>query len=173
MKRALLIFAALLLFSFLMGWWRAGSYVAAGTVEPDVWNNKEAASAVDARKTAKAIRSTGLFLLSRQDQQAQDAGTLGGSVSQTDTPKAAPPFPTFASAFRSNGVNYVTLVLAGGDVLTVKAGQDLPSGWRIKDINLNQVIAVFGEEETRFPVREYLDTAFDEPEIEDPKAGGE
>jgi len=46
----------------------------------------------------------------------------------------------------------------------VKAGDSLTSGWLIKSVDLRQVIAVFEDEEERFVVRPYLETAFDKPE---------
>ena len=173
MKRPLLLIIALLVLSFILGWWRAGSYVAAGTADDADWKAPEFASSTNIKSTAAAIRASSLFLLSRKAEQARKAQANQASAVPVNVPKAAPPFPTFAGAFKSNGIHYVTLVLATGEVLTIKSGQELPSGWLIKDINLEQVIAVFDDEETRFPVRTYLDTAFDEPETENPNGGGD
>jgi len=43
----------------------------------------------------------------------------------------------------------------------------------IKAVDLRQVIAVFDDEESRFPVAAYLDKAFEKPEdVQDPLSGG-
>lgn len=167
MKRAYIIIAALAVMSWIVGWWQAGHYVGDGTVEPDDWSVSSAQSAsFNASQISQRLRASELFLLSRKDEAIRkDGGEVGGSDDPAG-PGAAPPFPTIAAAALVNGVSQINLVSGDGTVMTAKAGDTLPNGWMIKTVDLTQVIAVFNGEETRFSVRPFLDSAFDNPEDE-------
>lgn len=162
-RRFTIAFLVIFCLCAALGWWRAGVHAGTQPPEKDQWQSLDlsAQSAVNVKALETAINAGPLFLLSRKAQKALDDGAgLGDALPASGVPA----FPKIMSISKLNGKSVVTLIGPENKPLTVESGTTLASGWEIKSIDRSAVLAVYKGEETRFPIVEYLDRAFDKPE---------
>jgi len=164
MRRFLVIIGILLLLSASVGWWRASLATLQGQSQTDIWSEPRSVNLDSAALKAmvKRVQATELLKLSRKDEEKREEAA--GKASEVEVDNNRPKFPKIVAAFQRNNVSHVTLMSDDNVMTEVKAGDSLTSGWLIKSVDLRQVIAVFEDEEERFVVRPYLETAFDKPE---------
>jgi len=172
MRRFAIIILIFIGVSCALGWGRAAGDHVGGSADEDVWSVMPVLRGdIQAlTQVGTNIRSTELFKLSRKAEKAL-AETLKNQ--QVSSRPNAPPFPSIGSIAKVNNKYWATFIMADGTLLSRTIDDSLPSGWVIKAVDLRQVIAVFDDEESRFPVAAYLDKAFEPPEdLQDPISGG-
>ena len=151
---------ALGVLSAALGWWRADPAFASKTVVPDGWETLQYQPLSDAAyaKMARQIKASALLPLSRIAERRAESSDA--TLSPTPSPTAGK-FPKVVSRSEINKVPHVVLQGPDNTFTTVKAGDKLTSGWTIKAIEENDVIATFEAEEIRVPTVSYLQTAFE------------
>jgi len=172
MRRFAIIILIFIGVSYALGWGHATGDHVGGNSDEDVWSVMPVlrGDIQVLTQVGKNIRSTELFILSRKAERAL-AETLKSQ--QVSARPNAPPFPSIGSVSKVNNTYWATFIMADGAVLSRTIDDSLPGGWVIKAVDLRQVIAVFDDEESRFPVAAYLDKAFEKPEdVQDPLSGG-
>jgi len=161
MKRSsLLIILSLCALSAALGWWRADPSAASEGAVVDRWDAMQAQSLTDSAyaKMARQVKASALLPMSRMaERSAQSAAT---STDVTASPTAGK-FPKVLSRSAINKVPVVILQGTDNSVMTVKVGDTLDSGWTIKSIKKNEIVATFEAEEIRVPTVAYLQTAFE------------
>lgn len=164
MRRFIIIACVLLGLSAVLGWLRAGAGSVGGQVDTQEWQSlpMPGGDTTALSRVAERIRATDLFVLSLAEEEKLKDATQDTQL----VANGVPPLPTIASVQSVNKSYEATLINPDGTVITVSEGESLPSGWLIKTIDQRQVIAVFEETEQRLAVAGYLDTAFDNPDVE-------
>jgi len=156
---------------FVLGWVRAGGDNSVGISEEDVWSNAPLSRGDTQVLTqmGKQIRSTELFKLSKKDELALAETNKNQQVLSDSN---APSFPIIGSIAKVDNKYSATFIMEDGTLLSRTPDESLPNGWVIKKVDLRQVIAVFKDEESRFPVAKYLDSAFEIPEEKQDSVSG-
>ena len=163
MKKFVIILLICTVTFFALGWVRAGSENTVGKSVDDVWSNAPVlrGDIQDLTQMGKQIRSTQLFKLSKKDEEALAEMNENQQASNESN---APSFPKIGSIAKVDNKYSATFIMQDGTLLSRTSDESLPNGWVIKEVDLRQVIAVFKDEESRFPVATYLDDAFVNPE---------
>lgn len=164
-RRFLPIIGLALIVSAAWGWLRANTDHDARIQRGDAWARNAAVlnAQPDFADITARLKASGLFPMSKKridalEQQSNGANSNGGGIAGG----AAPVFPTIIVASVVDGVAKVHLRLADGTIISAASGDTLESGWRLKTVDLNRVIAVYDEEEQEFKVTNYKERESDD-----------
>jgi hypothetical protein len=170
-RKTLLFILALCGFSAALGWWRADPSATSQGAVIDGWDAMQHHPLSESAytKMARQVKASSLLPISRIAEMR--ANSSGASTAPTQSTTAGK-FPKVLSRSAINRVPHVILQGPDNGLIKVKAGDTLESGWTIKAIEKNEIIATFETEEIRVPTVPYLQTAFeksDEDAMDVPK----
>ncbi len=167
MSRLQKIFAVMCLLCAMVGWLGASVKSENSAQLRDDWE-----SFIDGLDVSQdydifeaRLKGTGFFPLStlRSEERAR---LKAEALANAETPTTqAPEFPDIIGSSTINGEFRVHLRLAEGEIATVKNGDILESGWQLKIVDSDRILAVYEGEEQEFKVTDY--NAFEKQD--DPK----
>ncbi len=152
-ERFIKISAGALVLAAVIGWLQAGPAVVDVTSAADPWQDLSAGENVgELDAISERLKLSGLFPLSQAEADkraaliAQNPAEGAGGV---------PAFPTIIAVSTLGGLPQVHLRLADNQNIVAGAGETLVSGWTLKMIDLERVIAVYEGQEQEFKVVNY------------------
>lgn len=155
-RRFFQVIGVVFVLSALMGWLRAGLAPVDGSNLSDSWRNGEVEEASDTYTILNArLKATGLFPISeeRAEELADEERAKTEQFEVNDG--VTPPFPKIEGASIVDGLPQVHLRLEDGQIISAGRGETLESGWTLKMVDLDRVIAVYDGQEHEFKVIDY------------------
>lgn len=146
--------------SAALGWWRADPSAASKGAVVDGWDAMQHQPLPDSAyaKIARQVKASALLPISRM---AERRGEVTGAATDTAATPTAGKFPKVLSRGVIDRIPYIVLQGSENALIKAKAGDTLESGWTIKTIEKNEIVATFETEEIRVPTVAYLQTAFE------------
>lgn len=152
-RRFLYIVSVGLVLSALLGWLRGRLPDVGDETIVDGWSYGETLPATTGVYDAlnSRLKATGMFPKSLVRLKAIQAKNGQESVDE----KKIPPFPVIVAVGIVDKIAQVHLRLEDGRIMPAKSGDVLESGWELKLVDLNKVIAVYYDEEFEFQITNY------------------
>lgn len=153
-RRLTQILGGVLAVSALLGWLRAGLVEVHGAHVDTAWLYGESSIEVSDPygPLVARLKASGFFPLSPL-RQAERAEMQTGDEHEGDG--SVPVFPAIVAASIADGVPQVYLRSDDGVVTAASGGETLESGWQLKMVDLNRVIAVYDGQESEFKITNY------------------
>ncbi|HFB55300.1 MAG TPA: hypothetical protein ENJ46_05195 [Hellea balneolensis] len=142
------------LFGGILGALSASQDVVDVDVKADEWQvvQMPGASTEYFNAMVQRIMASGILPVSREKLQRQAAlAAQNTDVLETGIPK----FPEIIGASDIDGIPKVHLRLKGNRIISATSGDVLETGWQLKTVDLERVIAVYEGEEQTFSVTNY------------------
>ncbi len=153
MSRLQKIFAVICLMSVAAGWLTARIKSEGSAQLKDNW--ERAIDGLDVTRDydmlEARLKETGFFPLSTTRSAEQDRLRAEAELRAAETPK----FPDIIGSSIINGKPRVHLRIAEDEIVTVQSGGVLESGWQLKMVDYDRILAVYGDEEQEFKVTNY------------------
>jgi hypothetical protein len=123
-------------------------------VQADEWQaaQKSGISAEYFAQVTQRIIASELLPVSR-DKLQQQAALAAQNTDNVET--GMPKFPTILAVSQNDGIPKVHLRLADNSIISATNGDVLETGWQLKTVDLERVIAVYEGEERTFNIANY------------------
>lgn len=154
MKRiSKIICCVFLTLSAILGWFNRGVNTANLGKSTDSWTRLKQIQtpSINVMQINKNLKAMDVFPLTGE-QSDSVIGLDGQPITENSD---RPPFPKIINVSYLDNKAQLVLLLEDNLLIEAYAEDTLSSGWKVKEVDLTHVIAVFDGEEQEFPVTEY------------------
>ena len=154
MKRIFTIICFILLtLSAIVGWFNGGVNTINLGKNTDSWTRLKQIQppSINVMQINRNLKAMDVFPLTGEES---DSVISPGGQAITENSNR-PPFPKIINVSYLDNKAQLVLLMEDNSLIATYAEDTLPSGWKVKKVDLKHVIAVFNGEEQEFPVTEY------------------